>query len=159
VTEQPPETAGDVTVVKESALARDGLFGFLVTVLVAALVRGFIGAHTTAGRIAGTTIFGALVALVAWCWLILRRGPTQLEVSDEVITLVRASPKGPIALLRTWGDDLAFVLKGGVRFGYWTLMVRGADTVVPLRFFNRKQVKQACLSHGWRFGRRPDASA
>ncbi len=56
-----------------------------------------------------------------------------------------------IALVRTSGDDLAFVLKGGVRFGYWALMVRGADVVLPLRYLNRKQVRQACLAHGWRF--------
>jgi hypothetical protein len=159
VTEEPLGAAEDVTVVQESAAARDGLFGLLVAVLVAALVRGFIGAHTTAGRIAVATIFGALVALVAWGWLILRLGPTRLEVSEEAIRLVNAAPKGPIALLRAWGDDLAFIVRGRGRFGYWALMVRGTDTVLPLRFFNRKQVKRACLSHGWRFGTRADASA
>jgi hypothetical protein len=39
----------EITVVKESAAARDGLFGFLVVFLIAALVRGLIGAQTTAG--------------------------------------------------------------------------------------------------------------
>jgi hypothetical protein len=83
VTEQPPGLAGEVTIVKQSAAARDGLFGFLLAFLVAALVRGLIGAQTTAGRIAVATIFGASVVLMAWGWLNLRRGHTRLEVSVE----------------------------------------------------------------------------
>jgi hypothetical protein len=159
VTGQPPDPAAEVTVVKESAAARDGLFGFLLVFLIASFVRGLIGAQTTAGRIAVATIFGALVVLVGWGWLILRRSHTRLEVSDEAIALVDRSPNGPISLLRAWGDDLAFGVRGAARSRYSVLMVCGADTVLPLRFFSRKQVKRACLSHGWRFATGVDSSA
>jgi hypothetical protein len=155
VTDLPLGEARPVTVVKESAAFRAVFWGFLEAAGVAALVRGHMGAKTATGRIVGDTFVGIFVALIACGWLIMTRHRAQLEVSDEAIRLVNRKGPEPIALLRAWGDDLAFVRKGGVRFGYSVLMVRGADADLRLDYFRAKQIRRACLAHGWRFGRPP----
>jgi hypothetical protein len=141
----------DVTVVKESAAFRDGFWGSLTAVCLAPAVLNYLNARTTVGRIVGTVVFGLLAALVMAGWYRVRRAPSRLEVSDETITLLGATTKGPIALRRTDGGDLVFAARGGGRYRYSVLMARGSATELPLRYFRRKKIKQACRAHGWSF--------
>ena len=82
-------------------------------------------------------------------WYRVRRAPVRLEVSDDAITQFDDRSKGPTALLRTEGGDLTFVARGSARYRYMVLMARGSETELPLRYFRRKKIEQACRAHGW----------
>lgn len=138
-----------VTVVRESAAFRDGFWGSLTAVCIAPAVLDYINARTTAGRIVGTVIFGLLALLVMVAWYRVRRAPVRLEVSDDAITQFNDRSKGPTALLRTEGGDVMFVARGSARYRYMVLMARGSATELPLRYFRRKKIEQACRAHGW----------
>jgi hypothetical protein len=73
----------------------------------------------------------------------------RFEVSEEAIRLVNAAPKGPIVLLRAWGDDIAFIVRGRGRFGYWELMVRGTDTALPLRTATGNLARRSPTTTRW----------
>lgn len=53
-----------VTVVRASALQRDGLAAFLAIAFVVALVRGIAGSQSRGGRVTVGVIFGALLVLL-----------------------------------------------------------------------------------------------
>jgi hypothetical protein len=142
---------GRVTVVKESAAFRDGFWGALTAVCVAPAVLNYLNADTTAGRVVGTVVFSVLAVLVMMGWYRVRRAPTRLEISDDAVTQFNATPTGPTALLRSQGDELMFVTRGGARFRYVVLTARGSDTELPLRYFSRRAIERACRAHGWSF--------
>jgi hypothetical protein len=153
-TVQPMADSGGgeiAVVVQESSLQRDGLFGLLTTVFVVALVRGVHGAATTAGAIAAATFCGVIIVGLMLLWRVVRRLRSRLLVSADSIALVNSAGTDPKVLSRLAGDQLRFVVRGAGRSRYTTLAGGGDAAPLDVRFFSRKQVRQACLARGWRF--------
>jgi hypothetical protein len=139
------------TVVRESAVARDGLYGFLVAAFALALVRGFIGARTTEGRIVCTIVFSTIVIVGLYGWQLRHRRSKSLAISDDAIVLLTAGLDTTSQLLKTDGDRLQFVTIGSIRYRSLALKIRGRDTTLSLQFFSKKPVQAACVEHGWHF--------
>jgi hypothetical protein len=140
-----------MVVVAQSRKQRDGIFGFLVAVFVVALVRGLIGASTSAGRIAVAVFVTAVLAALVTIWVRVVRRPEHLEVAHAAISLVRTGGP-PVGFDRQAGDQLRFVMSGGGRYRRLGLMSVATGTVIPLGFFDKKAVRSACEGVGWRFG-------
>jgi len=144
-------STGYSSVVRESAAARDGLFGGLVFVFSLALVRGAIGASTTTGRIVGIAFFGAIVIFGTIFWIRRRRRAPWLEISDDTIELLRPNSSAELQLAKASGNQLRFVSVGSYRSRSLGLAIVGSNTELPLQFFSKKAVKQACIEHNWEF--------
>jgi hypothetical protein len=149
VSDLPPSSA-TVSVVTESRGARDGAFGFLALAFLAAIVRGEIGAHTTAGRIAIGAILGAVEVLLLFAWLRLVRKPDHIEVSDDAVRYVTANGTATHVFDRSAGAELSMVSRPAGRTNIVELHQSGSSTVMPLRLFTRKSIVSTCETHGWR---------
>jgi hypothetical protein len=142
---------GYSSVVRESAGARDGLYGALTFAFALALVRGVIGASTTAGRIVCALFFGGIVVggIIVWIWR--RRRAPWLEISDDKIVLQRPKSTEVRQLTKAPGSQLRFVSVGSMQYRSTGLTLVGSGIVLPLSFFTRKVVTQACVDHHWEF--------
>ena len=138
-----------MTTVHPSRLQRGGLFGFLTIAVGLALVRGLVGAETTAGRVAIAVIFGGILALILAGWIRLARRVDRLEISAETIRYTSASGKETHLLSRANGLELRFVAKGAGRFSFLALQQVQTGTVVPLHLFARGPIEAACEQNGW----------
>ena len=76
-----------VTVVQQSASARNGLFVFLELAFVLAFARGVAGAATTTGAIAAGVFMAAFAIGIALMWRRASQLRSCLEISDDTITL------------------------------------------------------------------------
>jgi hypothetical protein len=141
----------DCTLLRESAVRRDGLFGGLLVVFALALVRGVIGASTTSGRIAVVVIFGALVLAIFFGWRARRRRTNWLDVSADRIVLRDSTPVAVGQLVRASDDRLTFVVVGPVNARTLTLTIRGGSERLPLQFFKKQRVRELCVAYGWTF--------
>jgi hypothetical protein len=147
--------AAGAIVVRQSRAQRDGLFGALIAVFLVALVRGYTGAQTAAGRVAVVVFVSALTAVLAVGWVRLIRRPCRLEVTGQAITFVDG--RGATRVLsRESGGRLRIVAVGGGRVRQPGLTIEGSGTVIALPFFSTKEVRRQCLAAGWSFasGRR-----
>lgn len=140
-------------VVAESRSQMAILFGFLVAVFAVALIRGEIGAGTTAGRVAAAVFCVVLIAVVARGWIATARRPVRLEITRDAIRLVQRN--GQVSeLSRQSGDELRFVKRhAGPLSRIWILglTIVGTATFIDLTiFFSRGEVRKACRAQGWR---------
>jgi hypothetical protein len=140
-----------MTIIRESAGQRDGLFGFLVAAFALALVRGVMGASTSTGRIVVAVVFGALTVVGFVAWMLRRRRAPWLEISDTAIELARPGSAPRARFDRAAGGALRFVVVGSWRARSLALQQVGSDTRLGLQFFNRAAVETACIAHGWSF--------
>jgi hypothetical protein len=156
---QWPQGYGQSPVILRSSTAGTWVFGVLAAVFAFALVRGYLGASTTAGRI-GTVIFmGVACALCAWAAVFLLTHRSTLEISADTITYAkyqnarsRATGLRQLVLYRTDGDVLRVVQAG--RQGRQQLTgftIEGSGTTLPLNTFGSRRVRKACLARGWQF--------
>jgi Na+/melibiose symporter-like transporter len=140
-------------VVAESRSQMAVLFGFLLVVFAAALIRGVTGATTTTGRVAAAVFCAVLILAIAWGWTAVARRPARLEISRDAVRFMSRQGKAS-ALSRESGDELRFVKQhAGPLSRIWTLglTVAGTDAVLLLPgFFSRSEVRQACRAQGWR---------
>ncbi len=127
------------------------LFGFLLAIFTAALIRGVTGAATTTGRVAAAVFCAALILAVGWASA--ARRLARVEISKDAIRFVSRNGK-PSALSRQSGDELRFVKQhAGPMSRIWTLglSIAGTDAVLLLSgFFSRSEVRKACRVQGWR---------
>jgi hypothetical protein len=144
-----PGGGGNESIVKQSALAREGLFGIIELVLLVAVARGVVGARTDAGRVAVVVFLGGFCIGWALLWRSLWLQHSALYISDETITL-RAGATST-ALARADGDTLHFVSLGGFRYRYIGLKSVGSGMVLRLPYYSKNPIKAACTAHGWRF--------
>ena len=142
-------------VVRQSRAQRDGLFSALIAVFLVALVRGYTGAQTSAGRAAVVVFVSVVTAALAAGWVRLIRRPCRLEVTPQLITFVDRAGAARV-LSREQGDQLRIVAVGSGRFRQPGLTIAGTGTVIGLPFFSTKEVRRQCLAAGWSFtgGRR-----
>ncbi len=146
--------AAAATVLRQSRLQRDGIFGALTAAFLVALVRGFAGAQTAAGRVAVVLFVSVVAGALVLAWVRLIRHPSRLEISPQAITLVDARGARR-TLSRGAGGQLRVVRVGGGRYAQPGLTVPGSGTVIPLGFFSTREVRRQCSAAGWSFaGRR-----
>jgi hypothetical protein len=139
-----------MTVIGPSRLQRDGLFGFLVAVFVLAFVLGLRGAATTGGRIAVSAFAGCVTMVLLWGWIRLIRRPSHLEISPETVTLVEPDGKRT-TLSRASGDEITVTATGGGRYRQRALTIVGSGAVLPLGFFDLREIQRQCVASGWQF--------
>jgi len=143
----------DPVILREGRLFPNVLCGGLLALLILALVRGLAGANTTAGRMTVAVIFGALIALVAWAWVMMIRLRGHLEITAQAITYAGYARRKPqtLTLSRQQGDVLRVVQRGAPRYPVRCLTAQGSSTVIPVSLFRLSQVRQACAARGWQF--------
>jgi hypothetical protein len=141
-----------MTVLRPGRLQRDGLFGGLILVFVLALVRGLIGAQTSAGRVAVIVFAALVIAGLMAAWIVQLARPSRLEITAEAVTLADAKGRRT-TLSREAGDELMVVVSGGGRYRRRGLTIAGSGTVIPLGFFSLTQLQQAVTAAGWRLTR------
>lgn len=150
-------SAGNSITLRSTAVGT-WLFGVIAAVCAFALVRGYLGAATTAGRVGAVTFMGLCVLLFGWMavFLLLRR--STLEISADAITYSsypsaksRALGTRQLVLERSSGDELSVVLTGPQGRQRQGLTIGGSGTILPLNLFSSDRVKQACVARGWQF--------
>jgi len=140
------------TVIKQSSAAREGLFGVIEAAFVLALIRGAIGASTTAGRIAAIVFMGAIAVGWGLLWRAQWRHRSRLEIGDDAIAKVdHADPDHPLVIDRSSGDELYFFVGRGRYNTFPVLVSRSTGVKFSLAYYSRKPVQAACVAHGWRF--------
>ena len=140
------------TVIKQSSAAREGLFGFIEAAFLVALVRGAIGASTTAGRIASILFMGAVALGWGLLWRVQWRHRSRLEIGSDVIAKVdHADTDHPLVIDRSSGDELYFFIGNGRYNAFPVLVSRSTGVKLSLAYYSKKQVQAACVAHGWRF--------
>ena len=144
--------AAAASVLRQSRVQRDGLFGALTAAFLVALVRGYAGAST--GRVVVIVFVSVVTAVLVLGWVRLIRHPCRLEISPQAVTFVdgrgtrRTLPHGA-------GGQLRMVRVGGGRYVQPGLTIAGSGTVIPLPFFSTREVRRQCSAAGWSFaGRR-----
>jgi hypothetical protein len=141
-----------LTVIKQSSASRDGFFGLMEALFVLALVRGGMGATTTAGRIVAILFTGAIIVGWGLLWHFQRRHRSQLEIGDDTIAKVdHATPDHPLLIDRSSGDELYFVVGNGRNNIFPVLVSQSSGARLLLAYYSRKSVQAACVAHGWRF--------
>jgi hypothetical protein len=140
-----------LTVIRQSSASRDGFFGLMEAVFVLALVRGAIGASTTAGRIGAIVLTSAMIVGWGLLWSFQWRHRSRLEIGDDTIAKVdHATPDHPLLIDRSSGDELYFILGSG-RNIFPVLVSQSSGAKLFLAYYSRKSVQAACVAHGWRF--------
>ena len=150
----PATGAAATVVVRQSRLQRDGLFGALVAVFLAAVARGYPHAQTATGRAVLVVFVTVVTAALVVAWVRLIRRPCHLEISRQAVTLVDGRAPARV-LSRGQGAQLRVVSLGSARYRRPGLAIAGTGTAIPLPFFSVREVRRQCLAAGWSFaGRR-----
>jgi hypothetical protein len=140
-----------VTILRESAAQRDGLFGALSVVFALALGRGFAGASTTSGRITVAVIFGLLTIGALVAGIVRHVRAPWLAITDEAIERIPPGSRAHIRFERATSAELRFATVGSYRSRTLALQQDGNATPIPLAFFTKARVRDACTAHGWHF--------
>jgi hypothetical protein len=154
----PPAAEDDPIVLRPSAGAAR-VWMALAAFFVFALIRGYLGAATTAGRIGVIIFTGTCIALFLWAAVYMLTHRPTMSISASQITWAKATTArtkvaGPqvLVLERSAGQDLMFVTwRRGNRTYANGLTIAGTGTTLPIRIFNPNQVRQACRAKGWHF--------
>jgi hypothetical protein len=154
----PPASQDDSIVLRPSAGAA-WVWVVLAAFFAFALVRGYLGAGTTGGRIGVVIFMGACVALAGWAAAYMVTHRPTMSISASQITWAKAATArtraaGPEVLVldRSAGQDLRLLTTSrGTRTYANGLTIAGAGTTLPIRTFDPNQVRQACRAKGWQF--------
>ena len=155
---QGPQDSHQDAITLRASAAGVWLFIVLAAVFAFALVRGYLGAATTAGRI-GTVIFmGLATAGSLWGATFIFRHRSALEISADAITYSKspnaksmAQRSRQLVLDRTSGDALSVIKIGNQQRYSQGLTIRGSGTTLPMAAFGVARVKHACTAKGWQF--------
>jgi hypothetical protein len=153
----PQDSVGNPITVQASPIGT-WLLAVLAAFCALALVRGYLGAATTAGRIGIVIFMGLCSVFFAWVAVILLIRRSTLEVSADAITYSsytsaksKAMGTRQLVLDRSSGDQLSVVRTGPQGRQRPGLTIAGTGTILPLNLFGANRVKQACLAKGWQF--------
>jgi hypothetical protein len=149
----PPPASDDTAVVRESAAARDGLFGVIEAFLLVALVRGVLGASTTAGAIAAALFMGLFAVVWGLLWRASRGNLLWFEVRNERIDLCHRKWAAAKSIVRQEGEELSILNRGPVRYRYTVLRSRASGIELRTGFTSPKPLQAACEAHGWSFNK------
>jgi hypothetical protein len=141
------------TVIEQRAGKRDALFGIIIAVLVLALASPFL--RDSELDLSTEIALGAL-ALVALgmigFWVLIRRHPSSLVVDDTEIKLVTHGSFDDRRRIERSSGALRLAYIGSARSRTLVLSSLHGDGQIPLHFFDRQDVLDACYAHGWDFG-------
>jgi len=103
-------------------------------------------------QLVAVVIFGAVVALIIWLWVLAIRGCGQLIIAADAITYVSGTGKTVAALNRQQGDLLRVGGRASVQWGNNRyLAIQGTATCIPLGLYKLREVREACTAKGWHF--------
>lgn len=148
-------SATESTVVKQSAVARNGLFILLDAAAAAAFVRGVPNAATTAGAIAAGVFTTAAAIGVTLLWFRASQLRSQLSISSEAIALQLQDHRAVSAIWRRDGEHLRFVMRGGYRYRNLVLEQLETSAAITLPWYSKKPIMRACIAHGWQVAGAP----
>lgn len=133
---------------------------FLSALLVGLTVVGWWALNafvemTPDNRIAGNVVGGGMTAIFLGMWIYQIRYPARLEISHPLIAYKRRGRHRTVTLQRTTGD-LAFETRTAVIGGHGSVtpvlaIPDDPQTAIGIATFDRKQIKKACETAGWRF--------
>jgi len=150
-----PVGGGDSIVVWAKTAGFFGIFGTMIALFAFALVRGYLGAQTTGGKIGAITFSGLIIALLVLILVAFVRQRSRMEISSRTIVYVNAKDH-TLTLDRESGDGLRVVKVGTPTRPRPGLTIGEADAILPITPFSASKLRQACAARGWRF---PDAVA
>jgi hypothetical protein len=150
--------SGDRPVVLRPSIGAAWFFAVLPPFCAFALVRGYTGAATTAGRIGAAASMGAAIAFCAWAALTMVVRRPRLSISASAITyspatplLSRATGLPALVLDRSSGTDLQIVrFSRPGRPPVTGLTIPGSGTTLPVPNFDLARIRSACTASGWR---------
>jgi len=151
--------SGDNPIVLRASAGASWAFVIFAAVFAVALVRGYLGAATMAGRI-GTIFFtGVPICLLAWAAVFMATHRSTMSISADAITYAkaasartRAAVPQMLVLDRSSGNDLRVVqaTRQGRKYAVG-LTIHGSGMTLPLATFGVSRVRRACIAKGWQF--------
>jgi hypothetical protein len=136
-------------IMRPSSFQRDGLFGFLTVVLVAAIVRGAFGTHRVSTYVVMAFAAALLVAVVI-SWVRQRRRPSHLEIGPDLIRFLDPGAKIPERQLgRMGGAVVVGVRRLGLRTAVVYIAQPDTGTSIDLNYYKVRPVAVACRAQGW----------
>jgi len=149
---------GTTQIVHERAGSRNFLWGFLSVVCAVVLVRGHLGAQTSAGRITVDLIAGILLGLCVFAWVWFNRHPASLAISSDAIVHHHRGQSQGTRLPHTGHLFVSRTMVSG-KHPVAFLKVVGSQEAISLGNFNLAEIQQASLAAGWQWGERPHPAA
>jgi hypothetical protein len=157
--DQVPPDSGDRPIVLHASAGAAWVWVVLAAFFAFALVRGYLGAATAAGRIGVVVFMGSCIGLALWAAVYMVRNRSTMSISaNEIIyakaTTARTKATGPeiLVLDRASGNDLrVLTVSRGSRKYVTGLTIHGSGTTLPVRTFDPNLVRKACLAKGWQF--------
>jgi hypothetical protein len=164
---QVPPGSGDNATVLRGTAGGSWWFAILTAVFAFALVRGYLGAATTAGRIGTIFLMGLAICFCAWAAIFMVAHRPTMSISAGAITYAKAATSarsraaGPETLVldRSSGNSLSVVTKtrivvrGSRKYRKNTigLTIPGSGITLPMASFGVNRVERACVANGWQF--------
>jgi uncharacterized membrane protein YuzA (DUF378 family) len=137
------------TTMRPSSFQRDGLFGFLTVVLIAAIVRGALGARRTSTYVV-MGLCAALLVVVLISWVRQRRRPSSLEIGPDLIRFLDPGAQTPERELRRMGGAIVVgVRRLDLRRAVVYIAQPDTGTSIDLNYYKVRPVAVACRAQGW----------
>ena len=155
--DQVPSASADNPIVLRANASVAWAWVIFAAFFAFALVRGYLGAATTAGRIGVVVFMGACIGVFLWAGIYMITHRATMSISAGQITYARpvtarTRAAGPeiLVLDRSSGNDLTMLtVKRGSRKYATGLTIHGSGTTMPIRTFDPNQVRKACIAKGW----------
>jgi hypothetical protein len=157
--DQVPSATADNPIVLRASAGAAWAWAIFAAFFAFALVRGYLGAATTAGRVGVVVFMGSCTGLALWAAVYIARRRSTMSISaGEIVyakaTTARTRAAGPemLVLDRSAGNDLrVLTVSRGNRKYVTGLTIQGTGTTLPIRTFDPNRVRRACLAKGWQF--------
>jgi hypothetical protein len=157
--DQVPPQSGDNPILLRATAAGSWTFVILAAVCAFALVRGYLGAATTAGRIGAILFMGVFICLFVWAAIFLAMHRSTMSIAAGAITYAkaasgktRAATPQVLVLDRSSGSDLRVVT--AIRQGRKVVVgftIQGSGIILPMAPFGFSRVRRTCIAKGWQF--------
>jgi hypothetical protein len=157
--DQVPSSSAETPIVLRANAGAAWVWAVLAAFFAFALVRGFLGAATTAGRIGVVVFMGVCIGLSLWAGIYMVTHRSTVSVSTSEIIYAKAATAKTravgaemLVLDRSSGSGLKMLTASRGSRKYATgLTIHGSGTTLPIRTFDPNQVRRACLAKGWQF--------
>jgi hypothetical protein len=157
--DQGQPDSGDNPIVMRASVGASWALVIFAAIFAFALVRGYIGASTTAGRIGTIVFMGVPICLLVWAAIFMATRRSTMSISADAITYAkaasartRAASPQMLVLDRSSGNDLRVVMATRRGRKYVAgLSIHGSGLILPLATFGVSRVRRACIAKGWQF--------
>jgi len=152
---QVPSASADNPIVLRASAGAAWVWVVLAAFFAFALVRGYLGAATTAGHIGVVIFVGSCIGLFVWAAAYMLMHRSTISISASQIIYARATTRRAdrqiLVLDRSSGDLGVLTARRGNRTYVTGLTIHGSGTTLPVRTFDPNLVRKACRSKGWQF--------